>query len=399
MANLHIIELLFILLISWYLGRLFRHKLDMPPMLGELLAGLIFGPSLLNLVQPNEYISFLAELGIFFLMFYAGTETDPKAFFKSMKPSILCGILGFIIPLILGYYGSKIFMPSLTEFQAIFIGLGLSITAIAVNARILMDLNMQQSRIGHVLIGAALVDDILSLGVFSALVDTIQSGNTAAEISLQSLYPVFSSMAHVALFFLLTYGIGKLVLPLLNRFYNEEGHGFTFSLLTAFIFAYIAEAMGLHLIIGAFIAGLFVREELNDKMVLSLLNDRLMVISYGFLGPVFFVSLAFHVDLIGLLHNLPFLTLILVVAVFGKFTGSYIGCILSGLKKSEGVVVSAGMNGRGAVELILVSVGVELGILTPEIVTVLVSMAFITTFMTPIAFKKLLTHYRGQKLL
>ncbi|MFH1404032.1 MAG: cation:proton antiporter [Candidatus Altiarchaeota archaeon] len=382
-----IIQLLLILLAGWYMGRLFRKSLDLPPMLGELIAGLIFGPSILNLIHPSEYIDFLAELGIFFLMFYAGTETDPKMFFKSLRPSILCGIMGFVIPFTLGYYGTVFLMPSATMYQALFIGLGLSITAIAVNARILMDLNMQNSKIGHILIGAALVDDILSLGFFSALVDTIKIGHF-------SYSSVTVSMLHVIMFFLITYGIGKLVLPMVNKYYLEkEGHGFTFSLLTALVFSVIAESMGLHLIIGAFLAGLFVREEMKEDKLIDMLNDRLMIISYGFLGPVFFVSLAFNVELSAILHEAFFLIVVLVIALGGKFIGAYLGCVMAKVRREDSIIISAGMNGRGAVELILVSAGVSLGILNNQIVTILVSMAFITTLITPIAFKTLLKRY------
>ncbi len=380
-------QLLLILLGGWYLGRLFRKRFDLPPMLGELIAGLILGPTLLDIIHPSEYIEFLAELGVFFLMFYAGVETDPKLFFKSIKPSILCGIFGFIIPFALGYYGTLILMPDATLYQALFIATGLAITAIAVNARILMDLNMHNNKIGHVLIGAALVDDILALGFFSAFVNTINSGHF-------SYVTIGSSMLSVILFFLITYGIGKLILPMVNRFYVEkEGHGFTFSLLTALIFSVIAEVMGLHMIIGAFLAGLFVREEMKDPKVLKTLNDRLMTIGYGFLGPVFFVSLAFHVKLIEIYHEAFFLLIILAIALGGKFIGSYIGCMVAKMRKEDSMIVSAGMNGRGAVELVLVSVGVKLGILNNQIVTILVSMAFITTLLTPLAFKYLLRKY------
>ncbi|MBD3261089.1 MAG: hypothetical protein GF334_05310 [Candidatus Altiarchaeales archaeon] len=388
MINSHIIQLLLILSASWFLGRYFQRKFDLPPMLGELIAGLIFGPPVLNIITPSEYIDFLAELGIFFLMFYAGTETDPKSFFKSMKPSLLCGVFGFIIPFASGYFGSQLLMPQITNQQALFMGLGLSITAIAVNARILLDLNLQNSEIANVLIGAALVDDILSLGVFSALVDTVETGHITLEA-------VLTSTSHVILFFLITYALGRIILPLLNRLYLEEGgHGFTFSLLTALVFAFIAEWLGLHLIIGAFLAGLFVREEIKKKRVLDRLNDRLMIIGYGFLGPIFFVSLAFHVDLMSIVHQFWFLLAILLIALAGKFAGSYLGCLLAGMEKSKTVIVSAGMNGRGAVELIIVSVGVSLGILTKDLVSVLVSMAFLTTLATPLAFKFLLKYYK-----
>lgn len=386
MVNTHIIQLLFIIFISWFFGRTFRKRLDLPPMLGELLAGLIFGPPVLDLIHPSEYLEFLSELGIFFLMFYAGTETDPKIFFKSIKESLFAGIFGFIIPFALGVFGTRYLMPDSTVSQALFIGVGLSITAIAVNVRILMDLGMQGTRIANILIGAALVDDILALGVFSSIIDMVKTGSF-------TLGTVASSMLHVIVFFLISYKIGRVIIPTLNKYYLEDGHGFTFSLLTALVFAVLAELMGLHEVIGAFLAGLFVREELKSSETIDRLNDRLMIISYGFLGPVFFVSLAFHVNLGEILSNIWFITAVIAIAFGGKYIGSYMGCRLAGTSHEEGVLVGAGMNGRGAVELIIVSVGVSLGILTQQIVTVLVSMAFITTFLTPFAFKLLFRHY------
>ncbi|MBD3387363.1 MAG: hypothetical protein GF416_00250 [Candidatus Altiarchaeales archaeon] len=385
--SLQVTELLFILMVSWYAGRFFRRRLDMPPMLGELIAGLLFGPTVLGWIESSEFIDFLAELGIFFLMFYAGLETDPKLFFKNIKPSILVGILGFAIPLGLGYYGTLWFMPGATSIQALFVGLGLSITAIAVNARILMDLSLCNSRIGNILIGSAVVDDVLSLGFFSAVVKTVEVGYFSYNTFLFSL-------AYVLAFFAITYFIGKIVLPYVNKYYLEGGgHGFTFALLTAFLFALIGEALGLHVIIGAFFAGLFVREEIKRQDVLDALNDRLMTISYGFLGPIFFVSLSFHVVLGLILEYIEFLTIVLIIAFIGKFAGSYAGGWLAGLKREENAVVAMGMNGRGAVELILVGVGINLGVLNKEISSILVSMAFITTFLTPIGFKFLLERF------
>ena len=161
-----IINLLEILAVAWIFGAIFV-RLGLPVMLGELLAGLLLGPPLLGVIHASAPLEFLADLGIFFAMFYAGMEMNPRELIKHILPSLAVAIGGFILPFILGYFTTRFFGG--TVYQSLFVGMGLSITAIAVGAVILQDLRIHTSKVGHIIIGAAIVDDILSLCTLSIL--------------------------------------------------------------------------------------------------------------------------------------------------------------------------------------------------------------------------------------
>ena len=390
-----IINIVLILLVAWVLGDLFQ-RVRLPRLLGELLAGLILGPPLLGWVQPREAMTVLADLGIFFLMFYSGMEMDPKELLEHFWVSVAVAVGGFILPFVLGYGVARFFGATL--MQALFIAMGLSVTALAVGARVLQDMEIYHSKVGHIIIGAAIVDDILALVAFSVLTGLAQTGEVDP-------YKIFLLLAEVAAFFGGTILVGHFLIPkLTRRLKDEEAKGFTFALLAALIMGFLAESVGLHLIIGAFLAGQFVRKEVVEPRLYRRLHDRFFNIIYGFLGPIFFVSLSFHVNL-----NLPardwwFLAAIIGVAIFGKVGGAAVPALILGRNWREATVIGLGMNGRGAVELIvakavlLMSYGllqsgaIAEPLLTQSQFTILILMAFITTFITPFSLRAVIPY-------
>jgi len=385
-----IINLLLILAVAWGLGALFV-RFGLPIMLGELLAGIVLGPPLFGVVSSSPPLQFLADLGIFFAMFYAGMEMDPRELIKHVWPSLAVAVGGFVLPFAMGYVTCRMF--SGTVYQALFVGMGLSITAIAVQAVILQNMQVHRTRVGHIIIGAAIADDILSLISLSVLLGLAESG----DIQVVGLLFI---LLKVVLFFAFTILVGQFVIPPLTRRLKDlEGKGFTFALLSALVMAAAAEAAGLHLVIGAFLAGQFVRKEIMDEKIYYAINDRFFGISYGFLMPVFFASLAFHLHLEWSYHFLLLALAITVVAIIGKFVGAGLGAKLFGHTPRESMVIGFGMNGRGAVELVVAAVVIELSnellasgvitepLLTPEQFSALVLMAFVTTLLTPILLK------------
>lgn len=386
-----IITLLEILTVAWLFGLVFM-KLGLPVMLGELLAGLILGPPLLGIIQTSEPIEFLAELGIFFAMFYAGMEMNPRELVKHIVPSTAVAIGGFIVPFLLGYFTTKFFGG--TTYQGLFVGMGLSVTAIAVGAVILQDLKIHTSKVGHIVIGAAIVDDILSLCTLSILLGLAKSGSIEfASVAIIVL--------KVVLFFAATIIIGHFIIPIFTQKLDDYGaKGFTFALVSALVMSYIAELAGLHLVIGAFLAGQFVRKEIMDEKIYHLISDRFFAISYGFLTPIFFATLAFHLHFEWNIVFISFALALTAVAVIGKLFGCAAGAKLFGYDTKESLVIGWGMNGRGAVELVVATVVIKLSndLLSKNIITeplltqtqfsALVLMAFITTLLTPIMLKK-----------
>jgi Kef-type K+ transport system membrane component KefB len=397
------VRLMVILAAAWVAGTVFT-RLGLPAMLGQMLAGLLLGPAVFGLITASGPLELMADFGIFFVMFYAGMEMDPKLLLRHIRPSMGVALGGFVLPFGLGFVTSLAFGG--TPVQSLFVGLGISITAIAVQSVVLQSLRINKSEIGHIIIGAAIVDDILSLIGLSVLLGLARSGGL-------DWMEVVLILVKVGLFFVLTILIGRFVMPrLTRRLTDQEAKGFTFAIGVALAMAYLAELAGLHLIIGAFLAGQFVREEIMDQKVYEAIANRFYGIAYGFLVPIFFVSLSFHLRLSLDWRFLLFSLVLIAAAVAGKLIGAGLPLRLFGHNRWESIVVGFGMNGRGAVELVVASVVIGLSdrlflqeaspatfwgavhspafrepLLTGDQFSALVLMAFVTTLIAPISLK------------
>ncbi len=370
------VNLLLVMVLIWTSGVLFR-KLKQPPLLGELMAGIIFGPPLLGLIAPDPTIEVLADFGVFFLMFYAGLETDPYDLKRFFRLSAVVGVGGFVVPLVAGYLVS-VHVFGLARIEAAFVALGLAITAIAINARVLNDAGLTVYRVAPVIIGASIVDDVLSLALLSALIGYVKEG--AGWISFWLV------MFKVFMFFGISTYVGMKIYPRLSEYFSSrEAKGFTFSLIVALLFGLMAEMAGLHVIIGAYMAGLFLRKGMMHHELFMKIKDRFVAITYGFLGPVFFVSLSFHATFSIFTTHIYLVTVMLLVAITGKLAGASSGACLGGMNRAESTLVGLSMNGRGAVELVIASIGLKAGLISDELFSMLVFVAFVTTMFTPFA--------------
>ncbi|MDH5596612.1 MAG: cation:proton antiporter [Candidatus Peregrinibacteria bacterium] len=371
-------DLLILMVVIWTTGKLFRN-FNLPIIFGELIGGIIVGPALLDLVAiDSEVIKVVAEFGIFFLMLHTGLETNPDELLSSSKKSFLVAGGGVLVPFLGGYYTSILFgHPPATAF---FVGMGISISAIAISARLFKDHGMLNSKIAHLSMGAAIINDIIALILFSIAVTIAETGGIEA-------IPLLFLLAKVIAFFgIVIYG-GQKISPYMNRVIHFRNKGFTLTLIIALLMGLIAEAIGLHMIIGAFLAGLFVREEVIDKFTFEKIEDRVYGLSYSFFGPVFFASLAFHLDMTALTRTPLFMGAIVLVAILGKMIGSGIVTSYLKMKPIESLAVGLAMNSRGAVELIVASIGLQMGIIDQNIFSILVMMAFITTVFSIVSFQ------------
>jgi Kef-type K+ transport system membrane component KefB len=385
-----IINLLIILAVAWPMGALFV-RMGLPIMLGQLVTGLLLGPAVLNIISPSEAITFLADLGIFFAMFYAGMEMDPKELLEHIWPSLAVAVGGFVLPFAMGFFVARYFGG--TIFQSLFVGIGLSITAIAVQAVILQEMQIHKSRIGHIVMGAAIVDDILSLIGLSILLGLVKTGTVETG-------SVFIIILKVSVFFAFTILAGHFVIPVFTRKLDDyNAKGFTFAMIAALVMATAAELAGLHTVIGAFLAGQFVRKEIMHESVYRAISDRFYGLSHGFLMPVFFASLAFHIHFYWNFSFFLFSVAITLAAIVGKLVGCALGALSFRYNIRESAIIGFGMNGRGAVELVIVAVVIELSdkllaqgtisapLLTGDQFSALVLMAFVTTLLAPLLLR------------
>ncbi len=379
MEEFNILNLLVILIGAWVGGTVSK-KLGYPAILGELIIGILLGPALFGLLETSEMINVLAEVGIILLMVYIGIEINFKDLGKASWPGLLAAAGGFIVPFALGYYTIIYFGG--TQIAAVFVAIAVGVTSLATKSRILVDLKLLNTRIAYVLMAGALISDTLALIIFAGIISFVDAGS----IDTTGLLLVTGKAIS---FFVITALAGIYLLPLLGKFIIKQEiksrtlH-FTLILIIVFGFAELAEIAGLHSILGAFMAGLFIREGIFNRQISKEVNELFHDVSIGFLAPIFFVSAGFNVTLEVFQTDLVLLIAVTTVAMLGKILGTALFYLPSGFGWREGIAVGTGMNGRGAVEIIIAGIGLQMGIISAEIFSILVFMAIFTTLTVPV---------------
>ena len=366
------------------LGGYLSYRLGQPSVLGELLVGILLGPTALDLLHLpfftdehlGEVIHQLAELGVMLLMFIAGLDLHLSDLAKAGKVSALAGVLGVILPLGLGVGVGVVYHLPLGA--AIFVGLILAATSVSISAQTLMELKVLRSRVGITLLGAAVFDDILvvlGLSVFTAL----SSGGGSAD---------FGAVVLIAVRMLLFLGIGGalgfLLLPRLTRLVSglpiSQGL-IAFTMVILLLYGWSAEVLGsMAAITGAFLAGLV----LSRSPVKERIEAGISTLAYGLFVPVFFINVGLSAngrDLTG--GVLGLFVLMTVVAIIGKVLGSGLGAILGGFNRRKSLQLGVGMMSRGEVGLIVASVGIAEGLIRPTTFSAVVGVVIVTTLLTP----------------
>lgn len=360
-------------------GKFFR-ALSLPVIFGELLGGILVGPLIFNIVDPADHsIKLLAELGIFFLMLHAGLETNPKQLMKASKKALLIAIGGMVVPFGLVFAIAQAFNYSSQE--SVFLGLGLSMTAIAITVRVFKDYKAQQTLAAQTAVSSAIATDIIAMMAFALILNVVETG----DVNLMGIGVILLKI--VGFFAVVIWG-GLKISKHSNKLLKNKG--FTFSLIVALTLGLIAEKLGLHMIIGAFLAGLFIREECVDKKVFYKIEDRIYGLSYSFLGPIFFTTLAFYLDFDALITNTGFLMLLLITGIFGKTFGVTLGAITQKIKPKTALIIGLAMNSKGAIDLVIASIGLEKGMIGQDVFSIIVAFAFISTFITIFTLKPLM---------
>lgn len=380
--SLQLLLALAIVIASAKAGGLLATRLKQPAVLGELLVGLLLGPSLLDLFHigpfagghSQDIIYELAEVGVIFLMFVAGLEVDVDEMLKSGKVALLGGNLGVIIPLLGGAVLALAFQHEL--YPAIFIGMILTATSVSISAQTLLELGVLKTKEGLALLGAAVVDDvvaILALSVFLALTGTGDASRPLWLVIILMIVFFIAAILIAARFFApLTH--------LIDRLPISEGM-LAFVIVITLLFAWAAEIVGgVAAITGAFIAGVFFartrfREEIEEGM---------HTITYAFFVPIFLVSIGLRANLRDIDgEGLIFLIALILVAVLTKVIGSGLGARLGGFDNLASFRVGLGMVSRGEVGLIITTIGLQAGLVTGSEYSQVVIMVLATTLVTP----------------
>lgn len=365
-------------------------RVHQPPIVGELLAGIVLGPFVLGLVfndldrmYDNSFIRDLGDLGMLFLMLYVGLEFSPKLIRAASVLGGLIAATGLVVPLVLGLAVGVLF--DLSGLTLAFVAVAISVTALPVTIRVLKDMEVLRSRPSATIISAALITDIVLLFTLGIILGTAQGSRSTEKVIVLAL--------SFALFFSLAILFGRLVVPRIYRVLRWMRTGeaaFAVAVVIAIFFAILAEWSGLPGVIGAFIAGLLLREAGTGLRIWTRVQDILSGVTIGFLAPIFFVFIGFTVDFSMVADHLPLFAAITVVAVLGKLVGSYLPARMSGLGNNESMAIGSMMMGKGAIELVFARLAVEAGLIAEDqlyLFSVLVMMAFISTILAPVLFR------------
>lgn len=382
----YLLDLAVILLCTKVLG-LATRRVNMPQVVGALLAGLLLGPAVAGILSSTNFINSVAELGVIVLMFSAGLETDIKELKQSGKASLVIAVCGVAVPLLGGFGLAYLFnrpgmIPSDASgtifLQNIFIGIVLTATSVSITVETLKELGKLKTRSGNAILGAAIIDDVLGIIALTIVTSLADSKVHLVEVILRIVG--FFAFAFVAGF--LFYKLYKFWIDSAPKFLHRHAiMAFVFCLLMAYI---AEEWFGVADITGAFIAGLIISNTANVEKV----ETKFDTVSFMLLSPVFFASIGIQVVIPKMTVKVVLFSLLLiVVAIVTKIIGCGLGAKACGYKPYQCKRIGVGMISRGEVALIVAGKGAQMGLLGSSFLGPVVIMVVATTIITPILLK------------
>ncbi|MEK6899879.1 MAG: cation:proton antiporter [Nanoarchaeota archaeon] len=397
------VTVLLYLLLAYLLGEAFRKIFGLPRVIGQVGAGLILSIGFLKsfFLTPEsiDVISFLANLGILLLFYYAGLETNLRAFTKNIKKSLLISLFNTTIPFIAGFLVMR-FLFHFNMVISLLISVALSVSAQSVSLDFLEELKMVRSKLGNTIISAGAVDDVAELILVSIILSLFQ-----VAISNLSLIGLFIG---ILCFILILIVVRLWLIPFTLKFFDQEKSStarFTWSLLIVLAIASLSEFFGLGTLIGAMIAGMIVRQTIYKDVTIPDWEEHdiarsIHIIAFGFLIPLFFVWVGLNTDVGSFgVTEFFFVSVLIIIAIIGTVGGTTLAIMLRGGSFREGIVTGFGLTPKGDVELGIATLALKAGIITPAIFTSLVLMALLTTIISPIIFKRMVLSPKSRKFI
>lgn len=387
-------NLLILLVTARIFGEVFE-RFKQPAMIGEIIAGMILGPSLFNLIHRTEDIKVISELGIFLLVIIAGLEINIDDILRSLKGrNIIISIMAFFLPIFGGMAVGYFF--DLDLMTTVFIGLCVAITALPVSIRILMDLGKINSEVGQKIISVAIFDDVLALSILGVLLNIKDTDRSVTDVLRAGSISLFKLLVFILLLTLAYLFIrrilrrGDYLKESLDKLVSViRGKEPLFALFFAFVllFATVTENLGLHFIVGAFFAAMLISDSLIGRENLQAIETTTSKMAMGFLAPIFFagIGLEFNFSSIG---NISLLIAVIVVSYLSKIVGGYLGGTMAGLGGRVSLTLGIGLNARGIMELVIANIAYRNGLIGTEVFSILVIMGVLTTLTTPLLLKR-----------
>ncbi len=388
-----IVSLLILLLTAKVMGEMLE-RFGQPAMIGEVLAGVILGPSLFNIIPGVGDLKVIAELGVFMLIVLAGMEIEVEEIRNSIRGRhIWIALLGFIIPFVSGFFIGLGF--HFTYTFSMFLGLCIAITALPVSIRILIDIGRLNTDIGQRILSAAIFNDIVSLLILGIILDFNHTTHNLGDLTLSILLTILKFLLFISIL-ILAYYLFRLakskvnvIRPEMNKFMHFlRGKESLFALVILFvlIFSSIAELLGLYFIVGAFFGAILLPRSMFSGSDFEQAKRSASGITMGFLSPIFFATMGISFSLHAL-NDLFLLTVVLMASFISKIFGGYLGGKMAGFNNAKAITIGLGLNARGIMELVIANIALQKGFIDISIFSVLVLMALLTTIITPVMLK------------
>lgn len=400
-AVVHLLVQLGVMLLMARLFAEVARRLKQPAVVGEIVAGILLGPTVMGMIQPEWFnslfpvgsssgvvLSGMVQVAVVMLLFIGGLEVDLHVVWQQGKTAITTSLFGLIIPFGFGfifpYFFPEFFgiAENSSEFIfALFMGTAMAITALPVIVRILMDINLFKSRMGLLVVSSAMIDDTVGWLIFSMILGMIGKGSGMPLIST-----VILTLAFTAIMLTVGRGVINRLLPWINKKMAWPGGILSVSLALCFLGASFTEYIGIHAVFGAFIIGVCIGDSEH-------FSERAKEIVHQFINnifaPLFFVSIGLRVNFVTN-FDLVLTLVIIVIAFAGKVIGSGLGTRLGGFTWRESLAAGFGMNARGAMEIILGLVALENGLINEKVFVSLVIMALVTSMSSGPLMKKIM---------
>lgn len=380
MDSFNFLLVIAIILLSTKALGLLSEKVHMPQVVGALLAGVILGPSVLNVVGESDFIVKTAEIGVIMLMFIAGLDTDLEELKKNGIASLIIALIGVILPLVGGFLSYTAFFginsaDSVSVLRAIFVGVVLTATSVSITVETLREMGRLKGRMGTTILGAAIIDDIVGIIVLTVITSFKDS----------DIKP-FSVIAKILIYFVFI-AVVAFVVHLFSKIIDENDHKrrtSIYSLSFCFIMSFLSERIfGIADITGAYFAGII----LCNLGIKDYVTRRVAIPSYLIFSPIFFASIGLKTKISTDAGLIGFTVVLLIVAILTKIAGCGLGAKFCKFPTKEAVCIGIGMISRGEVALIVAQKGEQVGLLSEALFPPIVLVVIVTTLITPILLK------------
>ncbi len=385
-------SVLLLIVVARVLGQIMI-RFKQPAIVGEMLAGVILGPSIFGYVHASEPLHGIAELAIFLVVLSAGLEMNFDDVVKALRgKGVVIGLLGFAIPLTLGILVGILF--GLDANRTVFLGLCISITALPVAVGILQSFGLLNSTIGKYSIATAILNDVLALMILGVILSLPEQKSIEA-VGLSVLNTVWKLMVLGAIILSFNWIVKKLVewgvhverIP--ERLVQWLGPDALFGIVVLFVllFGSASEMLGFHFVVGAFFGALLIDRKFFLAERYHVLDSTIRSVSDGFLAPIFFAFLGLEFNIFGI-ESVWFVLTVLAVSIGSKILAGWVGGRIIKLREADSLGIGIVLNGRGVMELVIASIGYERGLIGQGLFSTLVLMGVFTTLITPMLFRR-----------